>query len=112
VTIVAAWMSADTGVGPAIASPSQACSGNCADLPHAASSRHSPMAVAVPWESEPTASSDRVVPKSSAPVFAKSSAMAAMSPMSPMRFMTNAFFAATAFSRAEGRPVSQNPMSR
>ena len=28
VTIVAAWMSADTGVGPSIASGSQTCSGN------------------------------------------------------------------------------------
>ena len=28
VTIVAAWISAETGVGPAIASPSHACSGN------------------------------------------------------------------------------------
>ena len=27
-TIVAAWISADTGVGPAIASGSQVCSGN------------------------------------------------------------------------------------
>ena len=35
-TIVAAWMSAETGVGPAIASPSQDCSGNWADLPQAA----------------------------------------------------------------------------
>ena len=35
VTIVAAWMSADTGVGPSIASGSQTCSGNCADLPTA-----------------------------------------------------------------------------
>ena len=32
-TIVAAWMSADTGPGPAIASGSHSCSGNCADLP-------------------------------------------------------------------------------
>ncbi len=32
-TIVAAWISADTGVGPAIASGSQTCRGNCADLP-------------------------------------------------------------------------------
>ena len=31
--MVAAWISADTGVGPAIASGSQVCSGNCADLP-------------------------------------------------------------------------------
>ena len=33
VTIVAAWMSAETGVGPSIASGSQVCSRNCADLP-------------------------------------------------------------------------------
>ena len=32
-TMVAAWISADTGVGPAIASGSQTCSGNWADLP-------------------------------------------------------------------------------
>ena len=35
VTIVAAWISAETGVGPSIASGSQTCSGNCADLPTA-----------------------------------------------------------------------------
>ena len=34
-TIVAAWMSALTGVGPSIASGSQTCSGNCAILPTA-----------------------------------------------------------------------------
>ncbi len=33
VTIVAAWISADTGVGPAIASGNHTCSGICADLP-------------------------------------------------------------------------------
>ena len=35
VTMVAAWISAETGVGPSIASGSQVCSGNCADLPMA-----------------------------------------------------------------------------
>src|SRR6266852_9800904 len=35
VTIVAAWMSAETGVGPSIASGSQTWSGNWADLPTA-----------------------------------------------------------------------------
>ena len=35
VTIVAAWISADTGVGPAMASGSQMYSGSCADLPTA-----------------------------------------------------------------------------
>ena len=33
VTIVAAWIKAETGVGPAIASGNQACKPNCADLP-------------------------------------------------------------------------------
>src|SRR5204862_3400084 len=32
-TIVAAWISALTGVGPSIASGNQTCSGNCPDLP-------------------------------------------------------------------------------
>ena len=31
--MVAAWISAETGVGPAMASGSHTCSGNCADLP-------------------------------------------------------------------------------
>src|SRR3984957_12115426 len=35
VTIVAAWMRAETGVGPSIASGSQVCRPNCADLPMA-----------------------------------------------------------------------------
>src|ERR1700734_3157219 len=33
VTIVAAWIKAETGVGPSIASGNQVCSRNCADLP-------------------------------------------------------------------------------
>jgi len=33
VTIVAAWIRADTGVGPSIASGNQVCRNNCADLP-------------------------------------------------------------------------------
>jgi hypothetical protein len=33
--MVAAWISAETGVGPAIASASQVCNGSCADLPTA-----------------------------------------------------------------------------
>ncbi|CDA20984.1 unknown [Bacteroides sp. CAG:144] len=32
-TIVAAWIRADTGVGPSIASGNQICNGNIADLP-------------------------------------------------------------------------------
>ena len=35
VTMVAAWISAEIGVGPSIESGSQTCSGNCALLPMA-----------------------------------------------------------------------------
>src|SRR6185437_437463 len=35
VTMVAAWISAEIGVGPSIESGSQTCNGTCADLPHA-----------------------------------------------------------------------------
>ena len=33
VTMVAAWISADTGVGPSIASGNHVCNNNCADFP-------------------------------------------------------------------------------
>src|SRR3974377_568521 len=45
VTMVAAWMSADTGVGPSIASGSQTYNGNCADLPQAPTNRNRTAAV-------------------------------------------------------------------
>ena len=38
VTIVAAWISAETGVGPSIASGSQVCNGTWADLANAPTS--------------------------------------------------------------------------
>src|SRR6266516_4018374 len=47
VTIVAAWISADTGVGPSIASGSQTYSGICADFPVQPRNRKSVMAVIV-----------------------------------------------------------------
>src|SRR6188768_465549 len=45
-TIVAACSSADTGVGPSIASGNHTCSGNCADLPMTPTNRSSVTAVA------------------------------------------------------------------
>src|SRR5208283_3000250 len=44
-TIVAAWMSALTGVGPSIASGNQTCSGTWPDLPTAPRKINNPMAV-------------------------------------------------------------------
>src|SRR5438105_14817973 len=46
-TIVAAWISALTGVGPSIASGNQTWSGNCPDLPTAPQKIRSAMKVAL-----------------------------------------------------------------
>lgn len=50
VTMVAAWISAETGVGPAMASGSQVCSGTWADFPRAppSTSRATNVAVGSP----------------------------------------------------------------
>ena len=48
VTIVAAWISAETGVGPAMASGNQTYSGTCADLPVAPSRSRSVATVKTP----------------------------------------------------------------
>src|SRR5690349_16875112 len=45
VTMVAAWIRAEIGVGPSIESGSQTCSGNCADLPIAPMNRQMQAAV-------------------------------------------------------------------
>src|SRR5882724_5033939 len=54
VTIVAAWINADTGVGPAIASGSHTYSGICADFPHAPRNSSSAAAVHTPAPSPGT----------------------------------------------------------
>jgi len=48
-TMVAAWIRAETGVGPAMASGSQTCSGNCADLETAPQKTSTPASVSSPW---------------------------------------------------------------
>ena len=53
VTIVAAWMSAETGVGPSIASGNQKYSGSWALLPTAPRNSSAAMAVAVDWAIAP-----------------------------------------------------------
>src|SRR3984957_10963603 len=106
VTIVAAWISADTGVGPSIASPSQDCSGTCADLPHAASNSSSPIAVSTPSLAAGDAANTPA--NEIDPNVANITNMASASPTSPTRLTTNAFLAAVA---ADGLWY-QNPISR
>ncbi len=48
VTMVAAWISAETGVGPSMASGSQTYSGNWADLPVAPKNSSSDMTLSTP----------------------------------------------------------------
>src|ERR1700727_658990 len=94
VTMVAAWMRADTGVGPSIASPNQACSGTWADLAQAPSSSSSPIAVRAPCEADgapaKTPAYERV------PKVLNIKNMPTARPASPTRFITNAFLAAVA----------------
>ncbi len=106
VTMVAAWISADTGVGPSIASSSQDCSGTCADLPHAPSRSSRPSAVATPLppeSTEPNTPVNETVPNS-----ANIKKMASVRPASPTRLAMNAFLAATAAEFLN----CQNPISR
>src|SRR3954453_22368812 len=109
VTIVAAWMSADTGVGPAMASGSHTYSGSCADLPQAPTKSSTAMAGAVVVARPPA---PLMIPGSpeygSVPSAWNVKNMATMKPQPPRRFVTNAFLPATALPSS----VNQNEMSQ
>src|SRR5487761_2490272 len=60
VTIVAAWISAEIGVGPSIESGSHTCSGTCALLPIAPTNRQ--MQIAVISDQAPPAHGAIVIP--------------------------------------------------
>ena len=104
--MVAAWISADTGVGPSMASSSQDCNGTWADFPHAPSRSRKPSAVATPLPPDGTWRNTPV--NDTVPNALNIRKMARVRPASPTRLTTNAFFAATA---AEFRSC-QNPISR
>ena len=102
VTIVAAWMSALTGVGPSIASGSQVWRGNWPDLPTAPVNIPTAIQVTTPEASRPgiaTALWMSAISSGFRPWEAKVSTLntrysiASRSPKSPMRVMMNAFFA-------------------
>jgi hypothetical protein len=93
VTIVAAWIKAETGVGPAMASGSQTYSGSCADFPHAPNKSRN--AIAVSAGSDLPATAGNTVPKSSDPKLTTIRNMANENPKSPMRFTMNALLPAS-----------------
>ncbi len=97
VTMVAAWMRAETGVGPSIASGNQKCSGNSALFPTTPRTSSDAIAVAVP---EPTAGGARpnvrAVVVEATKGCSKIRNIATMKPTSPTRVVMNAFFPALA----------------
>ena len=102
VTMVAAWISAETGVGPSIASGSQVCSRNCADLPIAPmnSSRQVSVSASACQPKKlmvlpvrPGAAA-KMVSKSTEPISMKTAKMPSAKPKSPTRLTTKALIAA------------------
>ena len=102
VTIVAAWISAETGVGPSIASGSQVCRPICADFPIAPMNSRMQARSAIDTCQPrklivvPTASGAlaNTVSKSSEPKITKTAKMPSAKPKSPTRLTMNALIAA------------------
>ena len=116
VTIVAAWISAETGVGPSIASGNQVCRPSCADLPIAPmnSRMHSTVIVSTRCPRKPI--DDPAIPGAAARISGIETVpntrnvpkMPSMKPRSPTRLTTNALIAAAL---ALGF-LNQNPIRR
>ncbi len=120
VTIVAAWIRAETGVGPSIASGSQVCSRNWADLPMAPrnSSRQMLSSTGSAWPNTTQAASGvsawnwaavaNTLAKSTVPKVKKMAAMPSAKPKSPTRLTMKAFIAAAlALSFLNQKPISR-----
>ena len=112
--MVAAWMSALTGVGPSIASGSQTWSGNWALLPTAPAKSSSAMIQIGIIGALPAAARCGSVRNAmdslmlSVPVFTKMAMIPSAKPTSPTRFVMNAFLLASAAVRLR----YQKPISR
>ncbi len=116
VTMVAAWIRAETGVGPSIASGSQVCRPSWADLPMAPmnSSRHETSSAGTlrPRNSKRIPAISWALAKISLkpmlPVSIQTAKMPSANPKSPTRLTMKAFIAAAL---ADGRSY-QKPISR
>ncbi len=103
--MVAAWISAETGVGPAMASGSQVCSGNWADLPMAPMNREisakvsRPESKAAPPACSPWVAMSMIAPMLKVPNCAHRATTPTISPTSPNLVVRNAFWAADWFLR-------------
>src|SRR4029078_2578543 len=113
VTIVAAWISAETGVGPAIASGSQTYRGIWADFPATPTSMKSLIARITPEEAPVAAAKTWSNWKECK--FQNMMKPAIRKPKSPIRLTIKAFLAALEFPKEDRQSVSssyQKPMSR
>src|ERR1035437_4528274 len=107
-TMVAACMSAETGVRPSMASGSHTCSGNWADFPTAPQNKSSAIMVIMPGSMAPDWTNAITFMKSNVPDQKVKSSMPRRKPKSPTLFTIKAFFAA---SEASGF-VYQKPIKR
>ncbi len=128
VTMVAAWMSAETGVGPSIASGSQVCRPSWADLPMAPtnSSRQMMVGACHSWPRNmdvlvrsATGAEAKTCSKATEPVIRNTAKMPSAKPKSPTRLTTKALIAAAHWptasrtrSRSAGRRRGRRPPSR
>src|SRR6185369_6731690 len=117
VTMVAAWISAESGVGPSVESVSHTCCGLCADLPMAPMNRQIQMTVSAfqAWPLKISKCCVAICPADakaplycSEPVKYTMPAMPSRKPKSPTRLTRKAFMLAK---MAVGR-VYQKPISR
>ena len=126
VTMVAAWIRADTGVGPSMASGSQVCRPIWADLPMAPTNRSRQMTVSA-WNSPPKtmkvasalfAAAAKMVSRSTVWNSRNVAKMPRAKPKSPTRLTRNALMAAALaaglsyqkpISRYDARPTPSQP---
>src|SRR3954447_14388056 len=95
VTIVAAWISAETGVGPSMASGSHVCSGTWADLANApTSSRQQPATRSPSLREKSCPTLPNFFRKSSEPECLKMKNVPSTRPTSPATLITNALMPA------------------
>jgi hypothetical protein len=93
--MVAAWIRAETGVGPSMASGSQVCSGTWADLAKAPTSRRmSPAVSAPPWALPSMPACLNVPRRSSVWAWRKMKNVPSTRPTSPTTLMTKALIPA------------------
>ncbi len=105
-------MSAETGVGPSIASGSQICNGTCADLPAAPAKTPSANRVNVVAPMVPANAACWISATLNVPVFVQIMRMPTMKPTSPTRVVMNAFLAAAAaLGLWNQKPINRNEQS-